>query len=535
MQKQEKRKRYKEKGITLVALVITVIVLLILAGVSITMLIGENGIITQAQRAAQDTEQAQRDEEAELSNLETAIQEALGNVYNEQKGVNVPKLASGMTPIKFKEPSGTEKGSIIETTSEDEEWYEYGTEGSKKKWANATTEDGSMWVWIPRFAYKITYYTDSTKQTLSKEKTLYADIDIVFLKGTSNNYIDKNGNVGVAQKITSGVGEEYTNSQKNGNKYIVHPAFTDGTNNGFVNGEWDEEITGFWMAKFEMSMETDGSHTETSSYTIGNVLTNDKIKAVSKPGVSSWRYCQVGNWYTNGLNYNSNLNSHAIKNSEWGAVSYLTYSEYGRNGIKLTINNSSNYITGNAGNTIDAMPEEGIVNEYNTEAGVLASTTGNMYGIYDMSGGANDATMAYITSGSDFLETYGSSFASMDYSSKGDTHYRAISTKYATAYPQGESTTETVGIETGYNYWNTIYGDAIVEVSVENLENTELYQTIYGDIIEFETGKKSAEPFFIRGGIYQYGSNAGAFRASDFASSVYNNGGGFSCRFVLVI
>ncbi len=54
----------KEKGITLIALVITIIVLLILAGVSIAMLTGENGIITQAQKAKENTEQAAKNEMA---------------------------------------------------------------------------------------------------------------------------------------------------------------------------------------------------------------------------------------------------------------------------------------------------------------------------------------------------------------------------------------------------------------------------------------------------------------------------------------
>ena len=56
----------KQTGITLIALVVTIIVLIILAGVSIAMLVGENGIITQAQRAAQETEQAKILEEINL-------------------------------------------------------------------------------------------------------------------------------------------------------------------------------------------------------------------------------------------------------------------------------------------------------------------------------------------------------------------------------------------------------------------------------------------------------------------------------------
>ena len=63
-----KLKRGKEqKGITLIALVVTIIVLIILAGVSINMLVGENGIINMAQRAKNETEQAAKDEQQALA------------------------------------------------------------------------------------------------------------------------------------------------------------------------------------------------------------------------------------------------------------------------------------------------------------------------------------------------------------------------------------------------------------------------------------------------------------------------------------
>ena len=59
----------KEKGITLIALVITIIVLLILAGVSISMLTGENGILTQAQTAKEETEKESVIEQAKTDIL----------------------------------------------------------------------------------------------------------------------------------------------------------------------------------------------------------------------------------------------------------------------------------------------------------------------------------------------------------------------------------------------------------------------------------------------------------------------------------
>ena len=70
------KREKKEAGITLIALVITVIVLLILAGVTIAALSGDNGILTRAKDAKEKTEQAQKNEEKTLSDMESV----LGNI-----------------------------------------------------------------------------------------------------------------------------------------------------------------------------------------------------------------------------------------------------------------------------------------------------------------------------------------------------------------------------------------------------------------------------------------------------------------------
>ena len=70
----------KTKGITLIALVVTIIVLLILAGVSISMLTGEKGILNQAQNAKNKTEEAERNEKLDLLKQEDLINETLNGV-----------------------------------------------------------------------------------------------------------------------------------------------------------------------------------------------------------------------------------------------------------------------------------------------------------------------------------------------------------------------------------------------------------------------------------------------------------------------
>ena len=74
----------KNKGITLIALVITIIVLLILAGVSIAMLTGENGILSQAQNASRETGEASVIEQAKLDILAKQTEESGRTIYKEE-------------------------------------------------------------------------------------------------------------------------------------------------------------------------------------------------------------------------------------------------------------------------------------------------------------------------------------------------------------------------------------------------------------------------------------------------------------------
>ena len=111
----------KEKGITLIALVLTIIILLILAGVSIATLTGPNGLLTKANEAKEATEQAKLDEEKELENINDYINQYLNpqtvqienvNLYNKDEmkigyyeingneGANENYMVTGYIPVK---------------------------------------------------------------------------------------------------------------------------------------------------------------------------------------------------------------------------------------------------------------------------------------------------------------------------------------------------------------------------------------------------------------------------------------------------
>ena len=81
-----------------------------------------------------------------------------------------------------------------------------------------------------------------------------------------------------------------------------------------------------------------------------------------------------------------------MKNTEWGAVAYLSHSKYGIN-YEIRINNNNSFKTGYAATTGSGSSSATNVAMWNTPTGYLASTTGNITGVYDMSGGAVELVM----------------------------------------------------------------------------------------------------------------------------------------------
>lgn len=103
------------KGITLIALVITIIVLLILAGVSIAMLTGDNGILNQANKAKADTARAEVVERVNLE-LNAQLSHAMaGENFDEKAKIesNIGTLSNGATvTATVVQTSGGQKGSV---------------------------------------------------------------------------------------------------------------------------------------------------------------------------------------------------------------------------------------------------------------------------------------------------------------------------------------------------------------------------------------------------------------------------------------
>ena len=330
------------------------------------------------------------------------------------------------------------------------EWYDY----QEKKWANAVikNEKGeieSYWVWIPRYAYQIEH-----GETKGYHQAECGTITVKFLQGTEENAKDAKGET-----------LSVTTNPEDGTKWLVHPAF-----------KWKEKpISGIWVAKFEAS---NGKCT-TEEKTGREDTNRTDLKLQVKPGVTSWRNITIGNMFTVCKNYKTNLNSHLMKNSEWGVVAYLSKStNYGIGDIEVTKNDNNSYLTGG-----------GKDNAYVT-SNVAQSTTGTAFGVYDMNGGSWEYVATYLDN---------------DYTKSGQTRYmdgqaliEEIDMDMKEVYNVGKSDTSYQNYEANKQR----YGDAICETS-----SLDTSGTAYSWFNSSSFYPWTEYPYFVRGGVV-YGGDS---------------------------
>ena len=374
-----------------------------------------------------------------------------------------PVIKENLVPVTI-----ADNGEVTYANTQ-KKWYSY----ENKKWANAVilnegvtynvgdiiqeSDIESYFVWIPRYRYQI------------------------FDEGNYTTYIESKPTESIAKEIQiefeSNSIEPSTGSKVN--EWLTHPAFT------------NFDVNGFWVGKFETGYEG------ATSIDTAQVNAIDSSKVIVKPNVYSWRSSTVSNMFKTAYDYERNLDSHMMKNTEWGAVAYLSHSKYGIN-TEVRINNNSNFLTGYS--AVDETDQSIYPGEYGTDSsktlpynistGYKASTTGNITGIYDMSGGAWEYVGAYMPSSND-----ASGFSASEL-----TTY----SKYLDLYPNNTTVTS----------WNNrILGDATGEMGpfyyyADEDSKKRNHNSWYKNDSNFV---ESINPWFARGGAYNHGIIAGQF------------------------
>ena len=301
------RKGKNEKGITLIALVITIIVLLILAGITIAALSGDNGILTRAKEAKEKTEQAQKEEEKTLSNMESILNNT--STFNNVNTEDTNPAGAMPTNVTILERDAN-KGIVIKDKN-DNEW---------------------VWIEVP----KTTVFADLTIDTTN---TL-----------TDQNYTDiKNKLITYAttyREGKAGQGFNWTDEWYNGcgmtsDEYTT--AYQKMLKSIYIYG-------GFWIGRYEAGIE--GTTTETTNArtsSSGRISIGTSPKAISKKDAIPYNYvyCSEAQALAQEMTPNNNYTSSLMFGIQWDLTCKFLET---RGGLKTADINSDSSSWGNYNN-----------------------------------------------------------------------------------------------------------------------------------------------------------------------------------------
>ena len=329
------------------------------------------------------------------------------SVYFVKAGTIEVELYQGLIPVTYNSSGDV----VVADTST--EWYNY----NDHKWANAVLVNCSD------NTIKSKYFNDdmSIKSSVVGQTISMDEILQMYVYIPRYRYKLFNVENGTAQEQAVEIEFENTSTNKSSgsknDEWLTHPAFTFGST----------ELPGFWAAKFEASGSTTNYTIKPNQKSLTSINLSTMFTTAKSTSINSTKY---------GLNF-SETDSHMMKNMEWGAIAFLTNSIYGRytgssscidSGCEVWINNvNTGYGNGTA---VSGQPQWGpsitgcsaasvsagvsdsqtaCASGYDwTTKGVNASTTGNQYGIYDMSGGAWEYVMGVQKDSSGGIQ-YGSS------------------------------------------------------------------------------------------------------------------------------
>ena len=310
-------------------------------------------------------------------------------------GANKPVLASNMIPVYYDETAEVWKKADVNNNNSNYQWYSYESSGEYKgMWANAVTvkdtnrqtylnatpgtiipmdDINTMWVWIPRFKVNTT--------------------DFTLIRGKDSGYCYESGEGKTTNTKEEceklGPGIWWVSYYKNpGAIDVTFVKENDKAIDSFTFG--DKELSGFWFAKFATSHSTLSSSTIDNNLGCTNETCSNANGIIIKPNVTSLRYNNISNFFYasrsmeqkgNSFGFvSSEVDTHMSKNNEWGVVAYLTHSIYGR------CNNSTNCV--NVSRSSNEV--------YNTTSGKDTSTTGTIYGVYNMNDGKKEYVMGVL-------------------------------------------------------------------------------------------------------------------------------------------
>ena len=266
-----------QKGVTLIALVITIIVLLILAGVSIAMLTGDNGILAQAKEAKEVTEEAEKKEIKDLAQIEANTH--LNNYeYVTADNIKVPVPAGHA--VMEEEGKKVSDGIVI-----------VDARGNEYVWIPCTKEEYKRQEWSVE--------TDGADNSRASRDELTLT-DATFSQDDINNGIDKN----VTDEIVKQIKEEKASIEKYGGYYIGRYEVGNENNEAVIKPNVEPYSNIKWRKAYDLSKEIGGG-TGATTYLCSSYAWDTAINFIQNNGTN--------NYATSTNDFNENWENKEVK------------------------------------------------------------------------------------------------------------------------------------------------------------------------------------------------------------------------------
>ena len=305
MKRTKQQKEKFNQGITLVALVVTIVVLLILAGVSLNLVLGENGIISKAREASTKTVQAQQNSEIEMNLLE----QELANATKE------PDPAEGVKiPTGFYYVGGTKtSGIVISDNVNDKDKYKnkavVGTDllGNQYVWIPCTTDSTSSKLQYARTEWGVEADGDDNSRAIKDELTL-TDASVTYSNADTANGI----NADVSKEIVAQIKAEKASVAQYGGYYIGRYEVGKNSDTAVVKYNQTPYASITWSTAYGLAKKII-TNSEVNSYLCSSYAWDTAVNFIQNNSTAK-------NYATSIEGFNGNWNPQAVKDPSGNVI-----------------------------------------------------------------------------------------------------------------------------------------------------------------------------------------------------------------------
>ena len=297
------------KGITLVALVVTIVVLLILAGVSINLVLGNNGIIIKAKKAEEKTAEAQEKEMTESNLLEQELENSLATPTPKPQPTDGVKIPAGFYYVGGTKTSGI----VISDNANDKDKYKnkavVGTDllGNQYVWIPCTTDNTSSELQYTRTEWGVEVDGADNSRAIKDELTL-TDASVTYSDADTANGI----NADVSKEIVAQIKAEKASVAQYGGYYIGRYEVGRNSDTAVVKYNQTPYASITWSTAYGLAKKII-TNSEATSYLCSSYAWDTAVNFIQNNSTAK-------NYATSITGFNGNWNSQEVKDPSGNVI-----------------------------------------------------------------------------------------------------------------------------------------------------------------------------------------------------------------------